>query len=84
MNYHELLQATEPVFKKLYDILLTEEEKIAIQGGGSSTDRVTGNPCVCLYFRTNDPKADIWIEKWNGQTVDGILIKAEKRGIAVG
>jgi hypothetical protein len=35
MKYKELISITEPVFKKLYNELLTEEEKLAIQGGGS-------------------------------------------------
>lgn len=83
MNCKELLSKTEPVFRLLYDSLLTEEEKRAIQGGGSCLDIDTGTPCICLYFRKTDPKADYWIQKWNNQVIDGIRIQAEKRGIAV-
>jgi hypothetical protein len=83
MKYKELISITEPVFKKLYNELLTEEEKLAIQGGGSGMEEKTNEPCIFLFFRKIDPMADSFILKWNNKKIDNVLIKAEKREAAV-
>lgn len=55
MDFSKLKKATDPVFEELYENLFSGEEKAASQGAGASLTE-TGEPCVCLFFRKNDPK----------------------------